>query len=244
MFGDSLLEVSRKERYHRGYATVVSFGLESLAVAMLLVAPLLYVQSLPRLREAMMALPLPPPAPSAPAAMRHPAQAPSNMAADGSIVAPNRFPEHPAPIVDDQDSTPPAFSQVGVQGGTENPMARNGVLWSTGSGTMNIAPPPLPAVVSRPPRISQLMDGYLVTRVQPSYPPLARQARIQGAVILHALISRDGRIENLQLVSGHPLLVQSAMDAVKQWHYRPYLLNNEPVEVETQITVNFSLGAG
>jgi len=88
------------------------------------------------------------------------------------------------------------------------------------------------------------MEGNLVYRVQPQYPPLARQARVQGTVVLHAVISREGKIENLQLVSGHPLLVQSAMDAVRQWRYRPYLLNNEPVEVETQVTVNFTLSGG
>jgi protein TonB len=85
------------------------------------------------------------------------------------------------------------------------------------------------------------MEGNLIERVQPQYPSLARQARIQGTVLLSAVISRDGKIENLQVLSGHPMLVQAAMDAVRQWRYRPYYLNNEPVEVETQVTVNFTL---
>ena len=89
-----------------------------------------------------------------------------------------------------------------------------------------------------------MMEGNLIYRVQPQYPPLARQARVQGSVILRAVITRDGKIANLQVVSGHPLLVQSAMDAVLQWRYRPYYLNNEPVEVETQVTVNFTLSGG
>jgi len=89
-----------------------------------------------------------------------------------------------------------------------------------------------------------MMEGNLIQRVQPEYPPLARQARIQGIVILRAIISREGRIEKLQLVSGHPMLVQAAIDAVRQWRYRPYLLNDQPVEVETQITVNFTLTSG
>jgi len=59
--------------------------------------------------------------------------------------------------------------------------------------------------------------------------------------VLQAVISKQGSIENLQVLTGHPLLVPAAIEAVRQWHYRPYVLNNEPVEVETQITVNFSL---
>jgi protein TonB len=80
--------------------------------------------------------------------------------------------------------------------------------------------------------------------VQPVYPPLARQARIQGKVLLQAVISKDGSIENLRLINGHPMLTQAAMDAVKQWKYKPYLLNGEPVEVETQVEVNFTLSGG
>jgi protein TonB len=78
--------------------------------------------------------------------------------------------------------------------------------------------------------------------VQPQYPSIAIQARISGPVVLHALISRQGNIENLQVLSGPPLLVKAAMDAVRQWRYRPYALNGEPVEVDTQVTVNFVLG--
>ena len=88
------------------------------------------------------------------------------------------------------------------------------------------------------------MEGNLIHRVQPEYPQLARQARIQGTVVLRAVISREGRIENLQVLSGHPLLVPAALDAVRQWRYRPYSLNEQPVEVETQITVNFTLTGG
>ena len=88
------------------------------------------------------------------------------------------------------------------------------------------------------------MEGNLILRVQPLYPPLARQARIQGQVILRAVIRRDGMIENLQVLSGHPMLVQAAIDAVKRWRYCPYSLNGEPVEVETQVTVNFVLSGG
>ena len=88
------------------------------------------------------------------------------------------------------------------------------------------------------------MEANLVHRVQPAYPPLARAARIQGSVVLQAVISKTGTIENLQVLNGHPMLVRAALDAVQQWRYRPYFLNGEPVEVETQITVNFILSGG
>ncbi len=89
-----------------------------------------------------------------------------------------------------------------------------------------------------------MMEGNLIHKVQPVYPPLARAARIQGAVVIRAIISRNGTIENLQTLSGHPMLVGAALDAVRQWRYRPYILNGDPVEVETQVTVNFSLSGG
>jgi len=97
-----------------------------------------------------------------------------------------------------------------------------------------------PSVVA-PLRISTLSEGNLIRKVQPAYPALARSARIQGAVVLQAVISKQGSIENLKVLTGQPMLVPAAIEAVSQWRYRPYILNHEPVEVETQITVNFSL---
>ncbi|HET9840219.1 MAG TPA: energy transducer TonB, partial [Candidatus Angelobacter sp.] len=89
-------------------------------------------------------------------------------------------------------------------------------------------------------RISVPSEAQLINRVEPVYPRLANAAGIQGQVKLHAIIARNGRIESLELISGHPLLVQAALDAVRQWRYRPYYLNGEAVEVETFITVNFT----
>jgi protein TonB len=86
-----------------------------------------------------------------------------------------------------------------------------------------------------------MSEGDLVHKILPAYPPLARSARIQGQVVLQAVISKQGVIENLKVLAGHPMLVPAAIEAVRQWRYRPYVLNNEPVEVETQIIVNFSL---
>ena len=86
-----------------------------------------------------------------------------------------------------------------------------------------------------------MLEGSLVRRVQPVYPYPAKMAHIQGMVVLSATISKAGTIEDLHVLSGHPLLVGAAVEAVRQWRYRPYILNHEPIEVETQITVNFTL---
>jgi len=94
-------------------------------------------------------------------------------------------------------------------------------------------------------RVSQgVVSGLKVRDMKPNYPPLARQARIQGTVVLHAVIGKDGGIQNLTLISGHPMLAPAAIEAVKQWRYKPYLLNGEPVEVDTEVQVNFTLSGG
>ncbi|HTR23037.1 MAG TPA: energy transducer TonB [Terriglobales bacterium] len=91
-------------------------------------------------------------------------------------------------------------------------------------------------------RVSQgVANGLLISKVQPVYPPEARQARIQGSVVMKALINQTGDVTTLDLVSGHPMLAPAAMEAVKQWKYKPFLLNGNAVNVETQITVNFEL---
>jgi len=99
------------------------------------------------------------------------------------------------------------------------------------------------AHVTRIQRGGEVQHANLVHQVKPSYPQLARTVRVQGSVILEAIIDREGRVENLKVLSGHPLLVPAAFEAVQQWRYRPTLLNGQPVEVLTQVTVNFSLGA-
>ena len=85
------------------------------------------------------------------------------------------------------------------------------------------------------------MASQIIKRVNPVYPPLARQARIQAQVVLKVDVSKAGDVENIQLVSGHPMLAPSAIEAVRQWKYRPYLVNGEPVTVQTEVTVNYTL---
>jgi TonB family protein len=107
-----------------------------------------------------------------------------------------------------------------------------------GSGVASQSPKPMRV------RVSQgATQGMVVSKVQPSYPPDARAARIQGSVIIAVVIDKNGNIESERLISGHPMLAPAAMDAVKQWKYRPYILNGNPVEVDTQITVNFMLAS-
>jgi protein TonB len=166
---------------------------------------------------------------------RHPIHT-SNVS-DGRILAPPSIPQTIARIADAPIGSAPDLDNIGVEGGMGN--SRTVVIGSLGP-SVAVAPFP-PPVPTRPLRVSQWAEGNLIYRVQPEYPPIARQAGIHGTVELRAVISKSGTIENLVVVSGHPMLLKSAIDAVRHWRYRPYLLNNEPIEVETEITVNFVL---
>jgi len=139
----------------------------------------------------------------------------------------------------DASSQPPGVPDGGVVGnGIQT--GGEGLPLPLFSGTHPVLPEaPRPAV--RQFRPSSLLEGSLVRRVQPVYPYPAKMAHVQGTVVLSAIINKAGSIENLQVISGHPLLVGAAVDAVSQWRYRPYILNTEPIEVETQITVKFTL---
>jgi protein TonB len=145
-------------------------------------------------------------------------------------------------MIREEELPPPS---TGVIGGVAGGMAGGslgGILGGTGLGT--IAPPPVvkKETPKGPQRIGgNVMQANLIRQVKPQYPPLARQARISGTVVFSAVISKEGTIENLALVSGHPLLVQAAREAVSQWVYKPTLLNGDAVEVATTISVNFTL---
>jgi periplasmic protein TonB len=107
----------------------------------------------------------------------------------------------------------------------------------------NRTPPPAAKALT-PPRIRVsrgIERAKIIYQPEPDYPALAKMARVQGTVRFEALIAKDGTIQDLKVLSGHPLLVQSALAAVQQWRYQPTLLNGQPVEVETEIDVNFTL---
>ena len=245
MFEDSLIESSGVLKTKRPMATAVSLLAQSLLVAMLASLLLLYTEALPRGWAVSMVAPGPPPPAPAPvrAKAERRAQPPTSDMVGQKLREPQAIPKHVARIEEGEPPVPAAPSQgPGVPGGTGDPAGGN-VL----SAIVNLAPPevvPKPSAAG-PLRVSQgVAQGFLVHEVKPVYPPLARQARIQGTVMLQAVIGKDGRIENLQAISGHPMLSPAAIEAVRQWRYRPYTLNGEPVEVETEITVNFVLGGG
>jgi periplasmic protein TonB len=242
MFADSLLE-SHFTRSRRGWTTLTSFALQSLAVAAALMAPLLYTEAIPKLRLVWAAPIGPPPGPPPPMQRRSGMRQTQSNVSHGEVIAPPTIPNAIVPVVDEASPRDAVPSAACVPGGTGTIASANPVFESIGNAIVPMpAPPPKP--VARPPRISHMMEGNLIYRVQPIYPPLARAARIQGAVHLRAIISRNGTIANLQAIDGHPMLIGAAIDAVRQWRYRPYILNDEPVEVETQVTVNFSLSGG
>jgi protein TonB len=119
----------------------------------------------------------------------------------------------------------------GFSGGIVGPTASVGMASSE----------PKPNVPGRITIGGNVQQAKLISQPRPVYPPLAKQARISGVVHLAAVISKDGQVINLQVISGHPLLIPSALEAVQQWIYQKTLLNGEPVEVSTQIDVNYTL---
>jgi protein TonB len=157
-----------------------------------------------------------------------------------TLVAPIAAPRHAA-IIADADPPPASFS---IPGGMAGVLA--GVPYPI-EDELPPPPPPPPAEAVQPPppqriRIGgRLQAARLIHRVVPMYPPLARQAHVQGTVELTAIIGKDGGISELHLVSGNPLLAPAAMDAVKRWRYTPTYLNGLPVEVSTDISVVFTL---
>jgi protein TonB len=215
--------------------------MQALAVASLLLLPLIYTSGLPPLQWAERVIaPAPPPAAPPPQVVTQRARAPlSNVAADDRLVAPPTIPSHIAQFTETVPPPPPDLGAAGVAGSTGGRAAANGV-WNSWGTAINLASPP-PVPVLRTPRVSRMMEGNLIYRVQPPYPALARLAGVQGTVVLHAVISKEGKIKDLQVVSGPALLVRAAKDAVNQWRYRPYILNGEPIEVDPQVTVSFVL---
>jgi len=239
MFADSLLDPAYGSRSHRGWATLASFAAQALAVGLLLLLPLIQPEGLSRLKllsplGPILAPPPPPPAlpePSAPTMV-------SNISIDTRLITPQSIPSTMQQITDAVPPPPVDLGGIGVANGTGSRSALNPVINSIAS--VNSVAPPKPTATHSP-LLSHMMEGNLIYRIEPRYPPLAIQARIQGDVVLQAVISRSGTIENLRPMSGPPMLVRAAMDAVRQWRYRPYVLNEEAIEVETQVTVKFML---
>ena len=238
MFADALLDSHHQSR--RGWATLTSFGLQAIAVACLLILPLLYTQVLPFMQPPAihMVAPIGDTAPVRQNVSTQSARGGPSIYAiirnDGLIV-PHLQPRGTDPGT---DVAPPDFPITGPGNGQRSGGPITGIWGSFGPGT----PPVIPQhPTTKAPPISAMMEGSLIHKVEPVYPTIAISARIQGNVVLGAVIGRDGTVQNLQVLSGHPLLAPAAVKAVSQWRYRPYVLNGSPIEVNTQVTVNFIL---
>lgn len=216
----------------------LAYMLEVLMVGLMVIIPMVYTQALPKTSFSFISVPLPPPAAPPPAA------APRNVVQEISVedlekepaVIPNTIAKFKHPPMAPTDGIG-VVGSVGVLPGSQSDGVINSLIPKT-------APPPPPVKPQTPKRVrltSRIEEAKLIYGPKPEYPQLARMARIQGAVRLEALIAADGTIKGLKVISGHPLLVKAALEAVEQWRYQPTLLNGNPVEVETEIDVNFTL---
>jgi protein TonB len=246
MFEDSLIESGGRIKRSK-WTTFVSFFLQAILVGVLILIPLIYTEALPKqqLMTFLVAPPPPPPPPPPPAAAPVKIQrAPETEVVNGQLRTPTKIPEK-VKMIKEEDAPPPSAAIGGVVGGVPGGVP-GGQMGGVIGGIISSTPVAVPRVATpQRVRVSQgVTEGLLLHQVKPTYPPLARQARIQGQVVLEAIIAKDGTIQNLRLVQGHPMLAPSAIEAVKQWRYKPYILNGEPVEVSTTITVNFTLAGG
>jgi len=246
MFEDSLLESGGRLKTKRGWTTSIGLLIQVGLLVVLVLMPLIFTEALPK-QQLMTFLVAPPPPPPPPPPAAAPVKVVKQIQTDivnGELRTPTKIPQKVQMIKEDE-APPPAMASTGVVGGVPGGIP-GGQMGGVIGGIISSTPVAVPKVATpQRIRVSQgVSQGLKVRDVKPAYPPLARQARISGTVVLHALISKDGSIENLTLISGHPMLAPAAIDAVKQWKYRPYLLNGEPVEVETEVQVNFTLAGG
>jgi protein TonB len=234
MFEDALMESGGRISTHRGWFSGLAAICNGSIVCLFVLLPLLHPASLPKQTLSMLlAAPAPP---AAPPIARVVSVAPRAAARVNPFSPPLIVPNS----ISSTDHEPPPAIGTGI-----NPLARdsegllNGLPDSIGTAT----PPQVHVTPSRKPAISSgVMEGRKLSGAEPRYPTIAIATHMQGIVVLAATIARTGTIENLRVVSGPPMLAQAAEEAVRTWRYRPYLLNGEPVEVETTVRVIFNLG--
>lgn len=239
IFHDSLIESGGKLRPRNPWAAVGSLAFQLFLLLLLVVIPLFHAVTLPERKVLTMLYVPPAEAPNAPRL-----RAPTPTYTSTSI-------DIPAPIRETQDAPlPPPGTTGGILGGVPGGVI-GGVPGGVSSEMLNSAPSvpalaksPGPAPVKRMRVAARVAEANLIHDVAPQYPPEAGRARIEGTVVLMAVIGKDGSVKDVQVESGLPLLAQAAVDAVKQWRYRPYLLGGEPVEVDSRITINFTLSRG
>jgi periplasmic protein TonB len=235
IFRDSLI-ASGKSRRRNPWAAVGALAIQLLLLLALVVIPLFHTDPLPK-REMVTMLYAPPLAAAASNTVKF--QAPTPAFTSKSVPAPAPG-THEAPSV-------PVNHAGGVVGGVPGGMVGgvpSGVFNETLTSSRSLpilAKTPEPTPVKRIRVAARVVEANLIHDVAPTYPPEAGRARIEGTVVLLAVIGKDGRVQDVRVDSGLPLLAQAAIDAVKQWRYRPYLVNGEPVEVDSRITINFTL---
>ncbi|MFZ0962351.1 MAG: energy transducer TonB [Terriglobia bacterium] len=228
-------------------AIPLAYVAESILVGVLILVPLIYTQALPS-QWLITPLHIPPPPGRPPGPPPGPQVRPlvHHTPIDGLTAPPiipttiERIVDHPQPP--QQEGLGPGVIGAIPGGPSDGPI--NSVLESLIVG--NGPPPPPPAHVATKPQMVRRGGNVIAARAlyqpPPVYPPLAIAARIQGTVVLQAILGTDGRVQDLKVMSGHPWLARAAIEAVKSWRYQPTLLNSEPVEVLTEIDVNFRLG--
>lgn len=239
MFEDSLVESTGRIRTRSRWLAVASFLLQAAILAVLILLPYIYPAALPK--QALSKLLLAPPPPmTRPSAPEHAAAARPAPMMLTSLTLPSHIPTHPAMIRDDNPPSPGSTVIGGTDGtpGGSNTLAN---LFADGSGsTPHVVPAPKPN--TGPIRLSRgVAAGQLLEPIRPTYPAIALAARIQGTVVVEAVISKTGVVENAHAVSGPAMLQQAAVSAVARARYQPYKLSGEPVEVETTVNVVFDL---
>jgi protein TonB len=240
MFDEMVVSSPNPKKTNKPWTVILSMVFQTAFLAVLILIPLIYTEALPKTMMAtlLVAPPPPPPPPPPPIAQIVHVKPQVHLMDAGKLVTPKVIPKDIKIIKEDA----PDMS-AGMTGGVVGGVAggqMGGVIGGV-IGGVGAAPPPPKPTQTRIRQGGNVTAAKLVNRVQPQYPPLARQTRISGTVRLHAIIGKAGQVEQLEVMSGHPLLVQAALDAVRQWKYQPTQLNGEPVEVDTTIDVIFSL---
>jgi periplasmic protein TonB len=235
MFNQLVVSGAHQDATHKPWAVAMSALVQTVIVGVMILIPLIYTEALPKgLLNTFLVAPAPPPPPPPPAAPVKIVR--PRIVQPQTMVAPTVIPKKVEMIKDEAPDVGAVGNGFGVAGGTGDAL---------GGGILNAAPPPPPKAT--PTRIKvggNVQNASLLRQVQPVYPQIAKTAHVSGTVILHAIIAKDGSIQELQYVTGPALLMKAAMDAVHEWRYKPTMLNGEPVEVDTTIQVVFTLGGG
>ena len=238
MFNDLIESTSEKKTTNKSWTVVLSAIAETAVLAVLVLIPLIYTQALPKAMLATLLVAPPPPPPPPPPPVKAIIKPVARLLQSGKLTQPRAIPKEVAVFKEAELPPDVANNTNGTEGGVFGGIPGQGIMAGNGPG---VPPPPKPAAPARIKQGGAVTAASIITQTKPSYPPLARQARIQGVVVLHAIIDKEGKVAQLEVVSGHPLLVQSAIEAVKQWRYKPTQLNGEPVEVDTTIQVTFEM---